>query len=142
MAPVANWTEHFFDAFARWAEARGDIVGAAVVGSFARGTASPTSDIDLVVLTTVPAEYLAHTEWTSAFGIVQREEREDWGAVRALRVWYLGGREVEYGFTLPAWASIPPNDGTRIVARGGIRVLFDRQGVLDALCREIATGCQ
>jgi len=59
---AANSTDHFLHAFARWAEARGDIVGAAVVFSFARGTASPTSDRDLVVLTTVPAEYLAHTE--------------------------------------------------------------------------------
>jgi len=77
---------------------------------------------------------------TSAFGIVQGEEREDWGAVRVLRVWYLGGREVEYGFTLPAWASIPPDDGTRIVARGGFRVLFDPRGILEVLRREVAAG--
>jgi hypothetical protein len=138
--PVANWTEHFFNAFARWAESRGDVVGAALVGSFARGTPNPTSDIDLVVLTTVAAEYLAHTEWTSAFGIVQREEQEDWGAVRVLCVWYLGGREIEYGFTRPAWASVPPDEGTRAVASGGVRVLFDRWGVLEALCREVGTG--
>jgi len=141
MAPVVeNWAEHFLDALTRWVGNRGDIVGVAVVGSFARGTASPTSDIDLIVLTTAPAEFLAHTEWASAFGVVQRQQQEDWGIVRVLRTWYVGGREVEFGFALPAWASVPLDGGTRAVATGGLRVLFDRSGVFEALRREIATG--
>jgi hypothetical protein len=137
---VVNWTDHFFVDFARWAETRQDIVGVAVVGSFARGAPSPASDIDLVVLTTEPAEYLAHTEWASGFGMVQCKRREEWGGVRVLRVWYVGGREVEYGFALPTWASVPPDPGTRSVASLGIHVLFDRLGVLEGLRREIAAG--
>jgi predicted nucleotidyltransferase len=134
---LENRSQHFFHAFAGWAATRGDIVGVALVGSFARGTATSTSDIDLLVLTTAPTDYLAQTKWVHAFGVVQREQQEDWGAVRSLRVWYVDGREVEYGFTLPAWANVPPDDGTRAVASGGIRVLFDPLGVLEALCTEI-----
>jgi len=136
---VAGWAEHFFDTFASWAETRGDILGVAVVGSFARGTPSPTSDIDLLVLTTSPEEYLADTEWASAFGTARREGQERWGAVQALRVWYVGGREVEYGFAQPTWASVSPDEGTRAVASRGIRVLFDRLGVPEALHRDSAT---
>jgi predicted nucleotidyltransferase len=137
---VENWAEHFLDAFKRWAETDSDILGVAVVGSFARGTASPSSDIDLMVLTIAPVRFLAHTEWATAFGIVQRQQLEDWGAVQVLRAWYLDGREVEFGFALPAWASVPAEGGTRSVVKGGLRVLFDRGGVFEVLRREIAAG--
>jgi hypothetical protein len=141
MAPVVeNWAGEFLDAFTRWAETRGDILGVAVVGSVARGTASPSSDIDLIVLTPAPGEFLAHTDWASAFGIVQRQQQEEWGTVQVLRAWYLGGCEVEFGFALPAWASVPTDEGTRAVAMGGLRVIFDRSGVFEALRREIAAG--
>ena len=135
---MSDWAERFLNTFERWAKTRGDILGAAIVGSFARGEETPASDIDLVVLTTTPADYLMCTEWASTFGVVQSEKQEDWGAIRSLRIRYIGGREVEYGFTLPAWASMPPDDGTRAVARRGIRVLVDPLGMLAALCHEVA----
>jgi len=56
--------EPFLDTFAGWAKTRGDILGVAVVGSYARGTTSPTSDLDLLVLTTSPVDYLETPAFT------------------------------------------------------------------------------
>ena len=44
---------------ARWALRQDDIVAAAVVGSWARRSARMDSDLDVVVLTTHPGQYVA-----------------------------------------------------------------------------------
>ncbi len=41
-----------------WAIRQGDILAAAVVGSYARGTERPDSDVDLVLLVADPAPFL------------------------------------------------------------------------------------
>jgi hypothetical protein len=56
MAPVN--IAAFTEAITAWAAARTDIVGVAVVGSHARGTSRTDSDLDLVILCTVPATLL------------------------------------------------------------------------------------
>jgi predicted nucleotidyltransferase len=43
---------------ARWALRQGDIVAAAVVGSWARRSARMDSDLDVVVITTHPGQYV------------------------------------------------------------------------------------
>lgn len=68
---------------ARWARAQDDVVGAAVVGSWARGAAHMDSDIDIVVLTTEKARYLDDDHWV-AMALVEPAEivrRQDWGHV-------------------------------------------------------------
>jgi predicted nucleotidyltransferase len=42
--------EQFLNEFTCWALTQGDIQGVALVGSYARGTATETSDVDLVLL--------------------------------------------------------------------------------------------
>jgi predicted nucleotidyltransferase len=118
--------EQFLSAVVRWASARRDIRAVALVGSHARGTATSTSDIDLVILTTRPGSYLDDTGWAAMFGTVARQQTEDWGTVTSLRVWYEDGREVEFGITTPEWAAQPLDEGTRQVVSDGIRILFDR----------------
>jgi hypothetical protein len=53
-------------------------------------------------------------------------EREDWGRVTSLRVWYADGLEVEFGIADRSWASAPLDVGTRRVIEDGLVVLFDR----------------
>ena len=130
----------FLDAVTEWARSQTDVVGVALVGSQARGVARDDADIDLVVLMDRPQVYLRNNTWTSKFGEVVLVHREDWGRIQSLRVWYADGREVEYGLTTPEWASVPLDRGTLRVASEGLRVLFDRVGLLAAMLREADSG--
>ncbi len=130
MAQSIDLIREFLAAVVEWASAQADVTAVALVGSYARDAAKSTSDIDLVILTHCPARYLGDTAWAGRFGNVQDEQVEDWGKVTSLRVWYEGGREVEFGFATPQWAEPPVDEGTRRVIADGLRVLLDREGML------------
>jgi len=122
--------ERFLSAVVQWASAQPDIVAVALVGSHARGTATEDSDIDLVMLVDQPGRYLEDIEWLRQFGSVERQQVECYGLVTSLRVWYAGGREVEYGITTRHWAAVPLDEGTQQVINDGIKVLFEREALL------------
>jgi hypothetical protein len=133
--------EQAIQAITRWAEARPDVEAVALVGSWARGTARPNSDVDVVILCADPSVYLAHDSWMADFGAIDQVIAEDWGAVGAWRVSFQDGLEVEFGFTTPAWARTDPVDrGTRRVARGGLKTLVDKHGLLRALLDSLSKG--
>ncbi len=125
--------ESFLSQVKSWAAQQPDIAGMLLVGSYARGAARPDSDIDLVILTSNPGRYLDDISFAEQFGSISRWEKEDWGRLISLRVWYQDGMEVEYGFTLPDWASPPLDAGTQRVISDGARVVFDRDGSLRGL---------
>ena len=133
MPPSVNTIEPFLSALVAWASARPDVVAVLLVGSHARGAATETSDVDLVVLTDGPQRYSEDPSWADQFGAIERMRREEWGVVTSLRVWYEGGPEVEYGFTTPEWAAQPVDAGTHRVVTDGCRILFDPNGVLQTL---------
>jgi predicted nucleotidyltransferase len=120
----------FLSEIVRWAEARPDIRAVALVGSYARGAATPESDVDLVLITSRPKAYLEDTDWARAFGEIDCQQIEDYGKVTSLRVWYADSKEVEFGLTSPAWASQPLDEGTRQVIAVGMRILYDPSGLL------------
>ena len=127
---LADNVAPFLDAFTQWAIAQPDILALALVGSHARNTATPTSDVDLVLITADPGRYLDDGAWVQQFGIVNRQQVEDYGPLISLRVWYCEGLEVEYGVTDERWSAMPLDTGTREVMAGGIRVLFERSPLL------------
>ena len=90
--------EDFLLTVEQWARDRVDIEGVGLVGSHARGVATPDSDVDLVILTTDPEPYFLNKTWALAFGEIERNQVEDYGKVRSLRIQYEKGLEVEYGF--------------------------------------------
>jgi uncharacterized protein len=49
-----------------WAKAQPTIQGVALVGSHARGSAGPGSDVDLVLIATDPRVFRAETAWLDA----------------------------------------------------------------------------
>lgn len=116
-----------------WAETRPEVLGVALVGSYARQAARPDSDVDLVIVCESPSAYLEDTAWIGAFGLPIRTGREDWGRVTSLRVGYAEGLEVEFGVADAAWAAKPLDEGTRRVAQGGLVVVFDRGGAFAGL---------
>ena len=112
-----------------WAETQPEIRGIALVGSFARGAGSESSDIDLVLTTTDPDFYLKAPEWITHFGEPLRQATHDlWGKVRSIRVLYDGLPEVEFGWTTKDWVESPIDEGTQRVILDGLIVLYDPDG--------------
>ncbi|MCA9726230.1 MAG: nucleotidyltransferase domain-containing protein [Candidatus Eisenbacteria bacterium] len=112
-----------------WATETPAVVGVAVVGSHARGTARPDSDVDLVLICDDPARILTG-DWIWRFGAVRSVAHEDYGALQSLRVFFDGDLEVEFGITGRNWAALPLDPGTRSVIMGGVRILYDPDGLL------------
>jgi predicted nucleotidyltransferase len=121
----------------RWAEQRKHVAGLLLVGSHARGTARPDSDIDVLLLVAEPEPYVSNQDWLQDFGSVTQADVEDWGAVTSIRVLYQTGDEVEFGLAPPRWAEHPFDKGTAKVLRDGFRVLYDPRGLLKNLRSEL-----
>lgn len=122
----------FIEDFMRWSSKRRDIRAVALVGSYARETATETSDVDLVIIANDPQKYLANTEWIRVFGIAIAQEVEEYGKLTSLRVWYESGLEIEYGFTTKEWVKSPLDKGTKRVINDGMRVLFEKEVLISS----------
>jgi len=124
---------------ATWAAHRNDIVGLALVGSRARGTARPDSDVDLIVLTPQPESFresqawLAGIDW-SALGLAVKACRDAvYGAVWSRHVELSDRSWVEFGFARPIGrrpahairahaASFPADVGSSMIPLGFCKV--------------------
>ena len=114
-----------------WAHGQPDVEAVALVGSWARGTARPDSDFDLVIVVADPGVFLGDEAWLRRFGTPSPIADEDWGLVQSRRVIYANGLEVEFGLTTRAWLATDPVDaGSAQVVADGARVLLDRTGAL------------
>lgn len=127
---MRKWYASVTTLIARWARAQGDVVGAAVVGSWARGADRMDSDIDIVVLTTEKARYVDDDHWV-ATALVEPAEiirRQDWGALTERRVRLSSGLEVEFGVPPPnadftTRLRVPPGMGADGLAQHGQSLL-------------------
>ena len=127
----------FLDEVKAWAAAQPDVVGVALVGSHARGAATPESDVDVMILTTNVGRHFQSEAWASLFGQVESAAVEHWGVVRTLRCFYEGGLELEFNFASPGWADVPVASGTRRVVSDGMQILLDPRGILESVQREV-----
>ena len=109
-----------------WAAAQEQVAGVALVGSYARQAAKPESDVDLVIVSDRPERLLSNTDWVRALGAPLRVEREEWGRVISVRVWYADGLEAEFGIADRHWAAAPLDAGAQRVVANGCILLFDR----------------
>jgi predicted nucleotidyltransferase len=109
-----------------WAQDRPGLEAIALVGSRARGEAGADSDVDLILIHSNPEALLENRDWVAAFGVPSVIEKEDWGKVTSLRVFYQEGLEVEYGVADNEWASNPMDTGDASVIRNGLIILFER----------------
>jgi predicted nucleotidyltransferase len=125
-----NNINEFINKFSDWAQTQPDVAALALVGSYARNTATETSDIDLVMITGQPDKYLTDLSWIRHFGQVNRYQIEDYGKLTSVRVWYKDGSEIEYGITDKSWAALPLDAGTREVIEGGMRIIFEKENIL------------
>jgi len=119
LAPIIAW--------ARW---RTDILALALVGSHARDTAGPRSDVDLIVLVSEPETFrrdktwLGEIAWGNGTIVIQRDA--DYGSAWSRHV-EADNCEFEFTFAGLAWAATDPIDaGTARVISGGCRSLIDK----------------
>ncbi|MFI7502655.1 nucleotidyltransferase domain-containing protein [Streptomyces sp. NPDC049687] len=127
------------DRVTRWAVRRADVVGLLLVGSCARGSARPDSDVDLVLLVEEPDLYTADGGCVRELDLGEVVRVRAWGPVTEVRHVTGSGLEVELGVTSADWARTDPVDaGTCRVVTDGARVLHDPCGVLAALIRACA----
>jgi hypothetical protein len=60
--------------------------------------------------------------------------------VTSLRVHYTESFEVEFGLTTRAWAGLPVDPGTQDVVSHGMRILWDREGLLTRLQEAVSVS--
>ena len=111
------------------------VAAVGLVGSYARGTARPASDVDLIVLTGSPEALLRSDDWFHLFDPAAELVRvEDFGAIQERRLRLPRGLVVDVGIGRPSWAAVDPVDaGTRRVVSDGLAVLYDPINLLGAL---------
>jgi hypothetical protein len=125
------------DLLPAWAQQRQDVRAVCLVGSWARQSPRPESDVDVLFLTEEPSLYTEHEDWIEQLGGVAPATTQVWGVVTERRFRLPGGREVEICVGLPTWASVTPVDeGTRRVATDGLLALYDPDGLLDELLKQ------
>ena len=128
----------FLETVTEWARQRRDIRGLALVGSHARGTATPESDVDLMILCRHPAALLRDEDWTDQFGDVDTSSTERYGATTSIRVFYRNGIEAEFGVVTDSWARIPMDSGTLRLISDGMQILHDPDGLLEVALDAVA----
>jgi predicted nucleotidyltransferase len=121
---------NFLEQVVKWASTTPGIRAAALVGSHARYSARPDSDVDLVLIVDNPQGFTHNRDWINQFGKHVKSQEEDYGLVTSFRIWYQDGLEVEIGFTDQRWVSKPLDEGTRRVMTDGIRVLFEENELI------------
>lgn len=123
-----------------WARRQADIVGVAVVGSWARSQARMDSDIDVVVLTLSKDRFVIGNKWVVE--AVSQEAKivrtQEWGPLTERRVRLPSGMDVEFGFAPPSWASTDPVDpGTAQVVLDGCIPFVDPGGLFASLIEAV-----
>jgi predicted nucleotidyltransferase len=127
----------FLGRLSGWAASRKDIRAVALVGSWARAGARPDSDVDVIVLTDNPAQYIENVDWPVHLGLSRVVRTRSWGAITEQRA-TLPGIEIEFGIGTAEWAATRPVDpGTRRVASDGLVILYDPEELLADLLRDI-----
>jgi predicted nucleotidyltransferase len=123
--------EQYIGEVTAWAKSRNDINSLVLVGSYARKQARPDSDIDFVVVCQDKDILLKNTSWIHVFGEVTRFSLEEWGKVTSVRVFYLGGLEIEFGIVSLNWCDVPVDAGTYRVVSDGMLILKDTNNQLE-----------
>jgi hypothetical protein len=110
-----------------------DVLGLAIVGSYARGEQNSASDVDVCLFVESPKRFFDDQEWVDNFGRLDTKKVENWGVVQTLRVFYRDGFEVEFNYCDLNWAKIPVDPNTYKVVADGMDILFDPTGALKTL---------
>ena len=119
--------EEFLESIKNWAKNEEKIESVIIVGSYAKGTYRLTSDIDLVIVTPDKKQIIEEHKFIELFGNVIKSQIEYYGACTSIRVYYMDGKEVEFGIVEPSWIKQPLDRGTYKVLDDGFKVIIDKK---------------
>ena len=112
---------------------RDDLRALAVCGSWARGDAQPTSDLDLLVIATEPADWRRDLNWITGLpyylaGCAYHGHRiAPYGIAWSAHIALTPHAELELTFAPVSWAQVDPVDpGTCAVVAGGFESVLDK----------------
>lgn len=128
----------FISKVKRWGEQSKEINAIILVGSYARGTHSKSSDIDLVILTNDKENMISNPMFINQFGKQSKMGIEYYGAVTSIRVFYEEGFEVEFGIAEISWIAQPLDSGTRQILDEGYKVIIDKGNYFESIKKEIS----
>jgi predicted nucleotidyltransferase len=141
--------EAVIEAVAAWVRARDDLRALALVGSWARGTPGPASDVDLLVLSDCLEGYRRSREWMSEIDFaraghsIKSSNDVSYGAVWSRHIHLHPAGEVELTFAPCAWASVAPIDeGTSAIVSDAFRIIVDKGGSLAGLVSAVTASKQ
>ena len=117
----------------QWLIKEKQILGALLIGSYARGEQREDSDIDFIFIVDDVEEWISDPQWVKRFGPVMSQTDEVYEDVSALRVYYKDNVEIEFGFTSKAWLNEPFKEATREAIDGGYKILTNKAHLLDDL---------
>ena len=120
--------QKFTDELRHWAENNDQVESVILVGSYARGTYTDTSDLDVVLITPEKERMVREQNFPETFGPFIKKQTEFYGACTSIRVWYRNGLEVEFGLVEPSWIALPLDPGTRQVLSDGFWIILDKKG--------------
>ena len=125
---------------AGWVGLAPELRGLALVGSWARGDPGLDSDLDLVVLSEEPEQFLGDLSWLGAVGLecagyaVASHRCVRYGVVGSHHLQLVPVAEVELSFASLHWAATDPvAAGTLTVVRGGLKIIVDKDGLFRLL---------
>jgi len=130
---------HILDRIISWSNEDSRVKALFLVGSYARNTQKPSSDIDLVIITD-KKEQLLQLDWIELFGVCKRNIREEYGACTSIRVFYEDNTEIEYGIVNSSWLDSPLDAGTKRVLQDGYILLFGSEGISQNMIETLLKG--
>jgi hypothetical protein len=138
-SPAQGALDEVLHAALALARAEPSVHAIALVGSCARGTPGPDSDVDLVILSTDPDDLCQRGDWFSHFGSVTLVGQRQFGDLTERRLRRGDGVDIELGLAPLSWAETHPVDaGTARVVREGFSIVFDPHGTMAGLVAPVA----
>ncbi len=114
------------DAVKEWAMREESIRLVLVLGSEAYNQKISDSSVDLMLITSNPRKYALGT-FFYGFGKVIRCQKENLGAVVAIRAFYQGGCSVKFLITSPDLLKLPYNRWSNDMLSRGYKSLVDKE---------------
>jgi predicted nucleotidyltransferase len=137
MAQRSREVEDLLRNVATWAAGQSLVHAVLLVGSWARGAASLQSDLDLIILSDTPGEFIEHDGWWLFARDAILIRKQAWGIVQERRLRLASTLEVELDIALTSWLRTPLDPGTRAVLSDGVRALYDPDSLLEGAMLEV-----
>lgn len=130
-----NKIDFLLNEFSKWSKKQNEIMGVAIVGSFARGDFYADSDVDLVIITTDKMNTIDTIYSQFHYDEMIHHSIEEWGILTSLRIFYKNELEIEYGVVSNQWIEEPLDEGTKEVVENGFKILVDKENIFSSVTK-------